>query len=243
MKARNMRRAWLSWRAIPCHTAFASTRIWASRAFYATVSPASNRTKNLVGGNSPLSGVGFSGGHIMMDSFVGYDNAAIHGLTGGPGFWQEGPQRQWGLVQQGPQDQNPAAAKDTDQAQAGGSMLPALAGQCAETSSRVPSGLVSLAAPPTLISYKVATATGSPRRTARCGLVMRVRCHCHPARLVSLKPCSIQARRPYQQASPTSGGKSVRINQGSLQPASQQANSSAVHTGPVPTCGVKVSSG
>ena len=49
----------------------------------------------------------------MMDSCVGYDNAAIHRLTGGPGFWQEGPKRQWGLVHQGPQDQNPAAAKDT----------------------------------------------------------------------------------------------------------------------------------
>src|ERR671918_213538 len=37
----------------PCHTAVASTKIWAFRAFYATISPSSNRRKNRVGVNSP----------------------------------------------------------------------------------------------------------------------------------------------------------------------------------------------
>lgn len=71
---------------------------------------------------------------------------------------------------------------------------------------------VSSARPPTLSSHNVATATASPRRAARWGTVLRVRCHCHPARLVRLKPCSIQARSPYYQVALASGGKSVRIN-------------------------------
>jgi hypothetical protein len=70
--------------------------------------------------------------------------------------------------------------------------------------------------PPTLSSQKVATATASHRRAARCGSVMRVRCHCQPARFVTLKPCSIQARSLYQHASLASGGKSVRIHHGSV---------------------------
>jgi len=66
----------------------------------------------------------------------------------------------------------------------------------------VPTGIVVSAAPPTLSSHKVATATASHNRAARWGSVMRVRCHCQPPRLVILNPCSIQARNPYQQASP-----------------------------------------
>ena len=84
------------------------------------------------------------------------------------------------------------------------------------TSGTVLAGIVSSASPPTLSSHKVATATASHRRAARSGLVMWVRCHCQPARLVILKPCSIQARNPYQQAVLASGGRSVRINHGSL---------------------------
>jgi hypothetical protein len=39
-----------------------------------------------------------------------------------------------------------------------------------------------------------------------------------------LNCCSIQARRPYQPAALASGGKSVRISQGSVYPSSQQAS-------------------
>jgi hypothetical protein len=84
--------------------------------------------------------------------------------------------------------------------------------------------MASSASPPTLSSPKVATATASHRRAARSGLVMRVRCHGHPARLVLVKPCSIQARKPSQQAVLASGGTSVRINHGALSLASQHAS-------------------
>jgi hypothetical protein len=47
----------------------------------------------------------------------------------GPRLWAKGPQRQGGLLEQGHQDGDPAAAKATDQAPAGGAALPALAGQ------------------------------------------------------------------------------------------------------------------
>lgn len=90
----------------------------------------------------------------------------------------------------------------------------AVRARLAVTSNRLLSGMRSSASPPTLRSHKVATATANHRRSARCGSVMRVRCHCHPARVVSVKPCSIQARRPYQHASEVSGGRSVRMHQG-----------------------------
>jgi len=73
-------------------------------------------------------------------------------------------------------------------------------------------------------SHNVATATASHKRAARWGAVIRVRCHCQPARLVTLKPCSIQARRPYQHASLVVGGRAVRMNQGAVSPSSQQAS-------------------
>src|SRR5205085_658685 len=72
-------------------------------------------------------------------------------------------------------------------------------------------------------SQRVATATASQRRAARSGSVMRVRCHCQPARLISLKLCSIQVRRPYQATSHAAGGRSVRISQGSWYPSPYQA--------------------
>lgn len=78
----------------------------------------------------------------------------------------------------------------------------------AVTSSTVLLAMASSAAPPTLTSHKVATATASHSRAARAGCAMRVRCHCQPPRLVSLKLCSIQARRPYQAAVLASGGRS-----------------------------------
>ena len=66
------------------------------------------------------------------------------------------------------------------------------------------------AAPPTLSNHKVATATANHRRAARWGSVMRVRCHCQPARLVSWKPYSIHARKPYQHAAPAVGARYAR---------------------------------
>ena len=65
----------------------------------------------------------------------------------------------------------------------------------------VASPICKSASPPTLNIQYVAIATPSHRRSARSGSVMRVRCHCQPARFVILNPCSIQARIPYQQAS------------------------------------------
>src|SRR5439155_5989023 len=93
------------------------------------------------------------------------------------------------------------------------------------TSGTVLAGTVASASPPTLRTHKVATATARHRRAARSGLVIWVRCHCQPARLVIFKPCSIHARNPYQQAALASGGRSVSINHGSLSPTSQHANS------------------
>ncbi len=130
-----------------------------------------------------------------------------------------------------------------------------LGGHSAVTSSNVPSGTASSTSPPTRKSYNVATATANHRREARPGSLIRVRCNCHPARLVTLKPCSIQARSPYQAASLASGGTSVRINHGSLSPASQRAKSVQSTCRPcpfkavprplhdVPTSGTKLPSG
>jgi hypothetical protein len=53
-------------------------------------------------------------------------------------------------------------------------------------------------------------------RSARAGSSMRVCCHCQQSRLLRLKPCSIHALKPYQQASAHSGGKSVNTSHGSL---------------------------
>src|ERR1700677_3242246 len=78
------------------------------------------------------------------------------------------------------------------------------------------------ALPPTRNSHSVATATASHRRSARCGASIRVCCHCHPPLLLSLKPCSIQLRKPYQEASPCPGARSLRISHGSLCPAPHQ---------------------
>src|SRR6266481_5768913 len=97
-------------------------------------------------------------------------------------------------------------------------------GTKAVTSGTVLAGIVSSASPPTLSSHRVATATASHRRAARSGFVIWVRCPCQPARFVIWKPCSLQARTPYQQAVLASGGRSGRINHGSLSPASQHAS-------------------
>ena len=81
--------------------------------------------------------------------------------------------------------------------------------------SRLLTGRVASASPPTLTTHKVATAMANQRRLARSGSLMRVCCHCQPPRLVSLKPHSIQVRRLYQQTSACSGVRSVMISQGS----------------------------
>ncbi len=66
------------------------------------------------------------------------------------------------------------------------------------------------ASPPTDSSHQVAVAIAIHNRSARAGSPMRVCCHCQPPRLQRLKPCSIQALKPYQQASAHSGpGRSI----------------------------------
>ena len=124
----------------------------------------------------------------------------------------------------------------------------------AVTSRSVRAGIASSAAPPTLSRHRVATATASHSRAARSGWVMRVRCHGQPARLMHVHGGAIQARRPYQPASLASGGKSVRISQGSvpLCPAGQQVHRSCrcqllqAVPGPrqrVPGCGAQLAHG
>src|SRR5881409_913715 len=86
-------------------------------------------------------------------------------------------------------------------------------GTRAVTSGTVLAGMVSSAAPPTLSSHRVATATANHRRAARSGLVMWVRCHGHPARLVICKPCAIHARAgwPWQRTHMTKPERAARL--------------------------------
>ena len=72
------------------------------------------------------------------------------------------------------------------------------------------------ASPPTDSSHQVAMAIAIHNRSARAVSSMRVCCHCQPPRLLRLKPCSIHALKPYQQASALSGAKSVNTSHGSL---------------------------
>src|SRR5215813_6570822 len=79
-------------------------------------------------------------------------------------------------------------------------------GQAADANgSSVLTESVSSAMPPARSNHKAATATANHNRAARWGSLMGVRCHCQPPRLVILKLCSIQARSPYQHASPALG--------------------------------------
>ena len=91
-------------------------------------------------------------------------------------------------------------------------------------SSRLLAGRLISAAPPTLTIHKVATANTNQTRSTRPGSLMRVDCHCQPPRLKSLKPPSIQARKPYQLTRAASGGRSVRMNQASWCAASRPAS-------------------
>src|SRR5947209_8529679 len=85
----------------------------------------------------------------------------------------------------------------------------------------VPSTAAS-AQPPTRNSQRVATAIASHSRVARSGSSIRVCCHCQPPLLLSLNPCSIQLRIPYQEASPCCGSRSLKISQGSSCPTPHQ---------------------
>src|SRR5206468_8902683 len=93
----------------------------------------------------------------------------------------------------------------------------------------------SSALPPTRNSHSVATAIASHRRSALSGSSIRVCCHCQPPLLLSLNPCSIQARRPYQEASPCCTARSPRISHGSLCPSPHQPQS----VPPTRRCGVE----
>ena len=145
-------------------------------------------------------------------------------------------------------------AKGTDQAQASRASLAALHAQGRRHVQRVLSGIAASAMPPTLSSH-----TWRPHRQPQAGCPLRLG-HAgalprQPARFVTLKPCSIQARRPYQQASLAAGGTSVRINHGAVYPSSQQASNvqgswrgARLKAVPVPrqqepTCGANVANG
>ena len=104
-------------------------------------------------------------------------------------------------------------------------MLPALARQCLRDIEERPLGDGLLGGPPDAQQPPGRHRHGQPQACGALGSAMRVRCHCQPGALVSWKPSSIQARRPYQPAALTSGGKSVRISQGAVWPSSQPANS------------------
>ena len=71
------------------------------------------------------------------------------------------------------------------------------------------------ASPPTESSHHVASASANHSRSARAGSSVRVYCHCQPPRFKRLKPCSIQARSPYQQACAAWGGRLVSMSQAS----------------------------
>src|SRR5262245_50330931 len=81
------------------------------------------------------------------------------------------------------------------------------------------------ASPPTRRHHQVDTASTSHSRSARRGSVMCVFCQSQPPLLSRLNPCSIQARKPYQQTSAASGARSVSTSQGSAYPASRRASS------------------
>src|SRR5437764_4201171 len=76
-------------------------------------------------------------------------------------------------------------------------------------------GCVASASPPTLTTQKVATAIANHKRLARAASVILVWCHCHPPRLVSLKPPSIQVRILYHTTLAASGARSVSTSHGS----------------------------
>src|SRR5207244_3251299 len=86
-------------------------------------------------------------------------------------------------------------------------------------------GDASSALPPTRNSHSVVTAMASHSRSARCGSSIRVCCHCQPPLLLSLIPCSIQPRRPYQDALPCCGARSLRISHGVVWPVPHQPRS------------------
>jgi hypothetical protein len=126
------------------------------------------------------------------------------------------------VAQQGHQQNHPAQAKHTHQPQPCGSARPWAAGaQRRHIKPRAGRhGLVRR------LAYTEQPQCGNGHsRAARSGSRMRVRCHCQPARLVILHPCSIQARSPYQAASLASGGRSVSISQGSFYASSHSASS------------------
>jgi hypothetical protein len=138
----------------------------------------------------------------------------------GPGFWDNASLGRGILAQQGYQQGYPTLAKYPDPA-AGGSPS-ASAGTLGTTRSRPARGWPESSRPRR--RHHVATATASHRRAARAGSRLCVRCHSHPARLVILTPGAIRASRPSQATSLASGGQFVRINHGSLSPASPRAN-------------------
>jgi len=85
-------------------------------------------------------------------------------------------------------------------------------------------GKVASAWPPTLSTHTVATAIANHSRSARAGSTIFVWCHCHPPRLVSLKPPSIQLRIPYHTTFASWGARSLTTSQTSWYPSSHRAS-------------------
>jgi hypothetical protein len=142
----------------------------------------------------------------------------------GPRFRHNGPLRPWLRAQQGHQQGHPARATHAHQPQASRPPRPRTPrAQRRHVRQRARRNVV-CGHPPPLRRHSVATATASQSRAARSGARRRVRCHCQPARLGIVKPCAIQARRPYQQASLASGGRAVRSSPGAVEPSAHRAN-------------------
>lgn len=76
-----------------------------------------------------LSGVGCLGSDMVPYLWIRDTVTSRERRHSGPGLWAKGPPRPRGLREPGDQDGDPAAPKDTDQAQAGRAALAARAGQ------------------------------------------------------------------------------------------------------------------
>jgi hypothetical protein len=63
----------------------------------------------------------------MTNSTCGYADVTAELRRRRPGFWEEAPQGQGGLVEPSHQDSDPSPAKSADQVQTGGPPLPSLA--------------------------------------------------------------------------------------------------------------------
>jgi hypothetical protein len=88
-------------------------------------------------------------------------------------------------------------------------------GSVAPTSPRVSFRASPSTVAPMTTNHRIVTANASHNRSARSGLVIRVYCHGKAPLLMTLKPCSIQARKAYQHGDAAPSGRSISTSQGS----------------------------